>query len=132
MSARVVGRDPETGNGIAVTIADGRITRIEPTDYAGTLYLSDKGGAVYSTTNYKDITPVEISGDDTTAALPPVDANGDGFDDNTGLPYVAPQVDANGDGMDDTTGLPMASITPAVPTATPVPAAPGGGDDFQG
>lgn len=40
MSARVVGRDPETGNGIAVSIADGRITGIEPTDSAGTLYLS--------------------------------------------------------------------------------------------
>lgn len=99
--------------------------------YTGTLYLSAKGGTVYSTTDYKDRTPVEIP-DDAAPALPPVDENGDGLDDNTGLPYVAPQVDENGDGMDDVTGQPMASITPAAPVTTPVPAAPGGGDEFQG
>ena len=100
--------------------------------YTGTLYLSAKGGAVYSTTDYKTLTPVEVADDNNTTTLPPVDADGDGLDDNTGLPYVAPQVDSDGDGMDDNTGEPMASITPAAPTATPVPAAPGGGDDFQG
>ena len=101
--------------------------------YSGTLYLSAKGGAVYSTTDYKNITPVAIADDNTTAAtLPPVDADGDGLDDNTGLPYVPPQVDLDGDGLDDNTGEPMASVTPALPTATPVPAAPGGDDDFQG
>ncbi len=99
--------------------------------YTGTLYLSAKGGTVYSTTDYKDRTPVEVP-DDAAPALPPVDENGDGMDDNTGLPYVAPQVDENGDGMDDATGQPMASITPAAPVTTPVPAAPGGGDEFQG
>ncbi|MCE5190063.1 MAG: FtsQ-type POTRA domain-containing protein [Eubacteriales bacterium] len=101
--------------------------------YTGTLYLSAKGGAVYSTTDYKDRTPVEVP-DDTanTGGLLPVDADGDGLDDNTGLPYVAPQVDENGDGLDDNTGLPMASITPAAPITTPVPTTAGGDDDFQG
>ena len=40
MSARLVGRDPETGQGIGITIADGRILGIEPADYSGALYLS--------------------------------------------------------------------------------------------
>ncbi len=104
----------------------------DPNGYTGTLYLSAKGGAVYSTTDYKTITPVEAAGDSNTTTLPPVDADGDGLDDNTGLPYVAPQVDANGDGLDDNTGEPMASVTPTLPTPSPVPVAPGGDDDFQG
>lgn len=40
MSTRVVGRDPQTGQGIGITIADGRILAIEPADYSGSLYLS--------------------------------------------------------------------------------------------
>jgi len=104
----------------------------DPNGYTGTLYLSAKGGAVYSTTDYKTLTPVEVADDNNTTTLPPVDANGDGLDDNTGLPYVAPQVDSDGDGLDDNTGEPMASVTPTLPTPTPVPAAPGGDDDFQG
>lgn len=112
------------------------LARILPQFFAkgvntGTLYLSAKGGTVYSTTDYKNRTPIEIP-DDTTTIVPQVDENNDGFDDNTGLPYVAPQVDENNDGFDDNTGEPMASATPTVPTTTPVPAAPGGDDEFQG
>lgn len=40
MSERLVGRDPETGAGIAVGIEGGHITTIEAADYAGPLYLS--------------------------------------------------------------------------------------------
>lgn len=40
MSERLVGRDPETGKGIAVAFDGGRITAIETTDYAGSLYLA--------------------------------------------------------------------------------------------
>lgn len=100
--------------------------------YTGTLYLSAKGGTVYSTTDYKNRTPIEVPDDTTTPILPMVDENKDGFDDNTGLPYVAPQVDENGDGLDDNTGEPMASATPILPSPTPVPVAPGGSDEFQG
>ena len=94
----------------------------------GTLYLSAKGGTTYSKTSYLDITPVETT-DDT---LLPIDANGDGLDDNTGLPYVPLPVDANGDGIDDNTGEPYVAptTTPTAPTGpTPTPS---GGDDFQG
>lgn len=100
--------------------------------YTGTLYLSAKGGTVYSTTDYKNRTPVEIVDDTDTTTLPAVDENGDGIDDNTGLPYVAPAVDENGDGIDDNTGLPYVPTATAAPTATPVPTIAGGDDDFQG
>ena len=95
----------------------------------GTLFLSAKGGTTYSKTSYLDITPVEVT-DDTVL---PVDADGDGLDDNTGLPYVPLPVDADGDGIDDNTGEPYvptttATIAPTGPTPTPA----GGGDDFQG
>ena len=94
----------------------------------GTLYLSAKGGTTYSKTSYLDITPVEVT--DTT--LLPIDADGDGLDDNTGLPYVPLPVDADGDGIDDNTGEPYVAptTTPTSPTGpTPTPS---GGDDFQG
>jgi len=96
----------------------------------GTLFLSAKGGTTYSKTSYLDITPVETTTD--TTQLLPVDADGDGIDDNTGLPYVPLPVDADGDGIDDNTGEPYvppvtATTTPAGPTPTPT-----GGDDFQG
>jgi len=97
----------------------------------GTLFLSAKGGTTYSKTSYLDITPVEVADETTTNGLLPVDADGDGIDDNTGLPYVPLPVDADGDGIDDNTGLPYvpaASTSPTAPTPTPT----GGGDDFQG
>ncbi len=100
---------------------------------SGTLYLSAKGGTVFSRTNYADRTPVEVP-DDTGAGsgLLSVDANGDGLDDNTGLPYTPPPTDANGDGLDDNTGEPYTPATTIAPTPTPVPTPEGGSDDFQG
>jgi hypothetical protein len=68
----------------------------------------------------------------TDDTLLPIDANGDGLDDNTGLPYVPLPVDADGDGIDDNTGEPYVAptTTPTAPTGpTPTPS---GGDDFQG
>ena len=63
----------------------------------------------------------------------PVDADGDGLDDNTGLPYVPLPVDADGDGIDDNTGEPYVPITTATIAPTgPTPTPAGGGDDFQG
>ena len=96
----------------------------------GTLYLYAKGTAVYSKTSYLDLTPVETEEDSTSLALP-VDENGDGIDDNTGLPITAQQVDEDKDGFDDNTGLPITTpSTSTSPTTTPAPAT--GGDDFQG
>ncbi|MBL8592801.1 MAG: amidohydrolase family protein [Devosia sp.] len=40
MTTEIVGRDPRTGEGIAIGIADGRIAAIEAADYRGPLYLS--------------------------------------------------------------------------------------------
>ena len=40
MSERLVGRDPETGRGLAVGIEGGRIGSVEAADYNGPLYLS--------------------------------------------------------------------------------------------
>ena len=40
MSERLVGRDPETGRGIAVVFEGGRISSIEAAEYDGPLYLS--------------------------------------------------------------------------------------------
>lgn len=95
----------------------------------GTLFLSAKGGTTYSKISYLDITPVEVT-DDTVL---PVDADGDGLDDNTGLPYVPLPVDADGDGIDDNTGEPYVPITTATIAPTgPTPTPAGGGDDFQG
>jgi cell division protein FtsQ len=100
---------------------------------SGTLYLSAKGGTVYSTTSYTDRTPIETTDEtDTSNGLLPVDADGDGIDDNTGLAYVPAPVDANGDGLDDNTGEAYTPATTAVPTPTPVPTTAGGNDDFQG
>ena len=96
----------------------------------GTLYLNAKGTAVYSKTSYMDLTPIELAEENTSLALP-VDENGDGIDDNTGLPITPQQTDLDKDGFDDNTGLPMAtpsgSTAPTGPTPTPT-----GGDDFQG
>ena len=39
MSERLVGRDPETGKGVAVAFESGRITAIAAADYDGPLYL---------------------------------------------------------------------------------------------
>lgn len=94
----------------------------------GTLFLSAKGGTTYSKTSYLDITPVEVA-DDTVL---PVDADGDGLDDNTGLPYVPLPVDANGDGIDDNTGEPYVAPTTTTAPTGPTPTPTGGGDDFQG
>ena len=100
----------------------------------GTLYLSDKGGtAVYSITSYTDRTPIEVADDTNTApGLLPIDANGDGIDDNTGLPYVPLPVDANGDGLDDNTGEAYTPASTPEPSVSPSPTPAGGGDDFQG
>ena len=98
----------------------------------GTLYLSTKvGTAVYSTVSYADITPVDLAEDDTTNLLP-IDADGDGIDDNTGLPYVPLPVDADGDGIDDNTGEPYVAPTTTTTPVSPTPTPAGGGDDFQG
>ncbi len=80
---------------------------------AGTLYLSAKGGTVYSTTSYQDRTPVETDDTDDTSDQLFVDDDNDGFDDNTGLPVTT---------------------TPAStePTTTPTPTQAGGDDEFQG
>jgi cell division septal protein FtsQ len=80
---------------------------------SGTLYLSAKGGTVYSTTSYTDRTPIEVAGDTTDLSLLPVDADGDGIDDITGLPYS-----------------PVTTTDALTTLPTPTPA--GGGDDFQG
>ena len=97
----------------------------------GTLYLSAKGAPVYSKVNYSDLTPIQVTDDTTTTTTLPVDADGDGIDDNTGLPYTPLPVDADGDGIDDNTGEPYVAPTtttsPNLPTPTPA-----GGDDFQG
>jgi len=100
----------------------------------GTLYLSDKvGTAVYSITSYTDRTPIDVPDDtNTTPGLLPIDANGDGIDDNTGLPYVPLPVDANGDGLDDNTGEPYTPAATPEPSTAPSPTPVGGGDDFQG
>ncbi|MEN6636402.1 MAG: FtsQ-type POTRA domain-containing protein [Clostridiaceae bacterium] len=80
----------------------------------GTLYLSAKGGTVYSTTSYTDRTPIETTETDNAAGQLPVDENGDGIDDVTGLPITTPTTTDGG-----TTS----------PTPSPTPS---GGDDFQG
>ncbi len=80
----------------------------------GTLFLSTKGDPVYSKTSYLDLTPVEVAQEETGAALP-VDENGDGIDDITGLPITTPTTT---DGVDTT------------PSPPPTPT--GNGDDFQG
>ena len=80
----------------------------------GTLYLSAKGGTVYSTTSYEDRTPIETTETDNGAGQLPVDDNGDGIDDVTGLPITSPTT------TDAGTTTPLPSTTPS------------GGDDFQG
>ncbi len=82
----------------------------------GTLYLSAKGGTVYSTTSYEDRTPIETTETDNGAGQLPVDDNGDGIDDVTGLPITSPTTTDAGTG----TTTPLPSTTPS------------GGDDFQG
>ena len=98
----------------------------------GTLFLSAKGSPVYSKISYLDLTPVTLADETLNTNQLPVDDNGDGIDDITGLPYVPLPVDENKDGTDDITGKPYVppttSTTPALPSPTPV----GGGDDFQG
>ena len=97
----------------------------------GTLYLYAKGTAVYSKTSYLDLTPIETTGDSTSLALP-VDENGDGIDDVTGLPITPQQVDLDNDGFDDNTGLPITSPSTSTAPTGPTPTPAGGGDDFQG
>ncbi len=84
----------------------------------GTLYLSAKGGTVYSTTSYADRTPIETAETDNGAGQLPVDENGDGIDDVTGLPITSPTTTDAGTGTGTTTPLPQTT--------------PSGGDDFQG
>lgn len=98
----------------------------------GTLYLSAKGAPVYSKISYADRTPIDIPEDTNNTGLLPVDANGDGIDDNTGLPYTPLPVDADGDGFDDNTGEPYVPPTTSTSPAAPSPTPAGGGDDFQG
>jgi len=80
---------------------------------SGTLYLSAKGGTVYSTTSYTDRTPIVTTEDTTTGGQLAVDDNGDGIDDVTGLPITSP-------------------TTTDAATTTPTPTQSGGDDDFQG
>jgi cell division septal protein FtsQ len=79
----------------------------------GTLYLSAKGGTVYSPTPVDQRVPVvtdtEDTGADTGATTPYTDLDGDGFDDETGEPYV-----------------------PVTPSPSPEPTPAGGSDDFSG
>ena len=78
----------------------------------GTLYLSAKGGTVYSPTGHENLVSASTTDDTTGGATP------------------APFIDENGDGKDDTTG---ATPTPYVPaTPTPTPTSPGGDDNFSG
>ena len=77
----------------------------------GTLYLSAKGGTVYSPTPIEERQPVTTDTDDT----------GDG----TGETHI----DLDGDGIDDETGE---TFTPVTPTPTPEPTPSGGSDDFSG
>ena len=84
----------------------------------GTLYLSAKGGAVYSPTNAEENA---MKAAENAAALTP---EGTETLDNPAF------VDEDGDGLDDSTGLPQA--TPA-PTPIPTPNVPGGTSDaFSG
>jgi len=79
---------------------------------AGTLYLSAKGGTVYSPTPFEDRQPVTTDTEDT----------GDGTDGTA-------HIDLNEDGIDDETGE---TFTPVTPTPTPEPTPSGGSDDFSG
>lgn len=79
----------------------------------GVLYLSAKGGTVYSPTSHDNLPDIDLD------ALP----NGD----TTTPPSTF--IDENGDGVDDVTG---ATPVPATPPPSPTPASPGGGDDFSG
>lgn len=78
----------------------------------GVLYLSAKGGTVYSPTSHDN--------------LPDIDLNTLTQDD-TAIPSTF--VDENNDGFDDVTGATPVPTTP-IPSSTPT--APGGGDDFSG
>lgn len=79
----------------------------------GTLYLSAKGGTVYSPTPIDQRVPVTTDIDDTgdgTGETPTyIDLDGDGYDDETGETY-----------------------TPVTPTPSPEPTPSGGSDDFSG
>ncbi|HRX59062.1 MAG TPA: FtsQ-type POTRA domain-containing protein [Eubacteriales bacterium] len=82
----------------------------------GTLYLSAKGGTVYSPTDHENLEPVTLDTGDSTDT-------GDGTDNTSTF------IDEDGDGLDDNTGLAYATTSP---TATPQPTTPGGEDDFSG
>ena len=79
----------------------------------GVLYLSAKGGTVYSPTSHDN--------------LPDIDLDSLMSGDTTAPPSTF--IDENGDGIDDVTG---ATPIPTTPSPSPTPAAPGGGDDFSG
>ncbi len=92
----------------------------------GTLYLSAKGGSVYSPSNAAERALAAANGQTTT----PDTTGGDGtqapiFDEN-GNPIVTPTPDGGGE------TIPTVSTTPAPTTPTPSPTPYGGGDDFQG
>lgn len=79
----------------------------------GTLYLSAKGGTVYSPTPIDQRQPVVTDTGDT----------GDGTGETPSY------IDLDGDGIDDETGE---TYTPVTPTPTPEPTPSGGSDDFSG
>ncbi len=79
----------------------------------GTLYLSAKGGTVYSPTPVEQRVPVTTDTEDT----------GDGTGD------APTYIDLDGDGTDDETGE---TYTPVTPTPSPEPTPSGGSDDFSG
>ena len=79
----------------------------------GTLYLSAKGGTVYSPTSHDNLVDIDLDSDTETGTTIP----------------ATTFIDENGDGLDDVTG---ATPAPATPSPSPTPAAPGGDDDFSG
>lgn len=89
----------------------------------GTLYLSAKGGAVYSPTNAEA----------NAVAAAENAQNMTGYTGGDAVPYVDPNyVDEDGDGLDDVTGLPQATPLP-ITTPAPTQNLPGGSSDaFSG
>jgi cell division septal protein FtsQ len=116
----------KAGNGLQIHVGQATdleskmdvLSRLLPEFYAknvstGTLYLSAKGGAVYSPTPIDQREPITADTDDT----------GDGTEET-------PQyVDLDNDGIDDETGQ---TYTPVTPTETPEPTPVAGTDDFSG
>jgi hypothetical protein len=86
----------------------------------GTLYLSAKGGTVYSPSDAAK-RAAEATLQASIPVIPDVPDTGEDW------------VDDDGDGYDDNTGNPIATPVPTPPPATPAPTPiAGGSDDFSG